>query len=135
MGYWRIRTFPLLVNFNLLTLVDDFSAIYTVWKVSKYGVFSDLYFPAFELNTERSGVSLHIQSECGKTRTRKNSVFGLFSSRDIYKNCLVMQKLAGYVIGNVFHIAKLCEPHLYSVSFKNVWLRHGISKTLEVLLL
>ena len=30
--------------------------------------FSGLYFPAFELNTERS---LHIQSECGKIRTRK----------------------------------------------------------------
>ena len=47
-----------------------------------------------------------------------------------------MQKLAGYVIWKyVFHIAKLCEPHLYSVSFKNVWLRYGISKTVEVLLL
>ena len=52
----------------------------TEWKVSKYGVFSDPYFPAFGTNTERYGVSLFIQSECGKTRTRKNSVFGYFSS-------------------------------------------------------
>ena len=29
------------------------------------------YFPAFELNTERYSVSLLIQSECGKTGTRK----------------------------------------------------------------
>ena len=32
--------------------------------------FSDLYFPAFGLNRERYSVSLHIQSECGKIRTR-----------------------------------------------------------------
>ena len=28
------------------------------------------HFPIFELNTERYGVSLRIQSECGKMRTR-----------------------------------------------------------------
>ena len=33
--------------------------------------FSGPYFPAFGLNTERYGVSLPIQSECGKIRTRK----------------------------------------------------------------
>ena len=32
--------------------------------------YSGPYFPAFGLNTERYGVSLHIQSECGKMRTR-----------------------------------------------------------------
>ena len=47
----------------------------TAWKVSKYGVFSGPYFPAFGLNTD---VSLRIQSECGKIQTRKNSVFGHF---------------------------------------------------------
>ena len=51
----------------------------TVWKVSKYGVFSSPYFPAFGLNTERYKVPLRIQSECGKIRTRKNSVYGHFS--------------------------------------------------------
>ena len=39
--------------------------------MSKYGVFSDQYFPAFGLNTERY--------ECGKLRTKKDSVFGHFS--------------------------------------------------------
>ena len=32
--------------------------------------YSGPYFPAFGLNTERYGVSLRIQSECGKIRTR-----------------------------------------------------------------
>ena len=39
--------------------------------MSKYGVFSAAYFPAFALNTERYEVSLCIQSKCGKIRTRK----------------------------------------------------------------
>ena len=44
----------------------------TAWKLSKYGVFSSPYFPAFGLNTERYEV-------CGKIRTRKNSLFGHIS--------------------------------------------------------
>ena len=36
----------------------------TVWKVSKYGVFSGPYFPTFGLNTERYSVYLRIQSKC-----------------------------------------------------------------------
>ena len=50
--------------------------------MSKYGVFSGPYFPAFGLNTERYEVSLRIQSECGKIRTRKISVPGHFSRSD-----------------------------------------------------
>ena len=41
----------------------------TAWKLSKYGVFSGSYFPAFGLNTERHSVSHCIQSKCGKIRT------------------------------------------------------------------
>ena len=52
--------------------------------MSKYGVFSDLYFPAFGLNTERYWVSLRIQSECRKIRTRKNSEFGYFPRSAAY---------------------------------------------------
>ena len=40
-------------------------------NVSKYGVFPGPYFPAFGLNTEKYFVSLRIQSECGKIRTKK----------------------------------------------------------------
>ena len=63
----------------------------TAWKVSKYGVFAvlvifysrlkiarifpGLYLPVFGLNTEIYGVIVLIQSEYGKMRTRKNSVF------------------------------------------------------------
>ena len=43
--------------------------------MSKYGVFSGSYFPAFRLNTERYGVNFCIQSEYGKIRTIKISVF------------------------------------------------------------
>ena len=53
--------------------------MYTVWKVSKYGDFSGPYFLVFGLNTERSSVSLHMQSKCGKISTRKKPVFGHFS--------------------------------------------------------
>ena len=41
--------------------------------------YSGPYFPAFGLNTERYFVSLRIQSEWRKIRTRKSSVFGQFS--------------------------------------------------------
>ena len=41
-------------------------------------------FPAFGLNAERYKVSLRIQSECGKIRTRKNPVSGHFSRSDSY---------------------------------------------------
>ena len=58
--------------------VLSLAIICIAWKVSKYGVFSGLYFAAFGLNTENYGVNLRIQSECGKIRTRKNSAFGYF---------------------------------------------------------
>ena len=51
----------------------------TTEKVSKYGAISGLHFPTFGLNTERYEVSVRIQSECGKIRTRNSSVFGHFS--------------------------------------------------------
>ena len=56
----------------------------TAWKVSKYGVFSAPYFPAFGTNTERYSVSLRIHSKCGEIPTRQNSVFGHFSRSGHY---------------------------------------------------
>ena len=38
------------------------SLYYTVWKVSKYGVFSGPYFPVFGMNTEIYGVSFNWNS-------------------------------------------------------------------------
>ena len=43
-------------------------------KCPKNGVFSGPYFPVFVLNEEIYSGSLHIQFECRKIRTRKNSV-------------------------------------------------------------
>ena len=53
-----------------------FTVLILVWslycvKSLRIRNFSDPNFPAFGLNTERYGVSLRIQSECGKIRTRK----------------------------------------------------------------
>ena len=61
-------------------------------NVSKYGLFSGLYFPAFGLNMERYEVSLCVQSECRKMQTRKNSVFGHFShSEKVKKTSKIVQ--------------------------------------------
>ena len=59
---------------------------FTAWKVSKNGVMSGPYFPAFGLHTERCFVSPRIQSECGKIRTRNNSLFGQFSCSAFFIN-------------------------------------------------
>ena len=52
--------------------------------------FSGPYFPAFGLNTERYSVSLHIQSKCGKIRTKKtpntNTFYTVFFIIDIIQN-------------------------------------------------
>ena len=45
--------------------------------------FSGTYFPASGLNTGRSSVSLRIQSECGKKRTRKTSNTDTFLALEI----------------------------------------------------
>ena len=60
--------------------------------MSKYGVISGPYFPAFGLNMERYKVSLCIQSECGKIRTRNNSVVGHFSRSDVEHGFRTSQK-------------------------------------------
>ena len=60
----------------------------TAQKVSKYEVFSGLYFSVFGLNTEIYSVNIHIQSKYGKIRTRENSIFE-HSSRSVERNyCL-----------------------------------------------
>ena len=51
------------------------------------------YFPAFGLNTKRYFVSLRIQSEWGKIRTRENSVFGHFSRSVFNRNIFTSQFL------------------------------------------
>ena len=65
--------------------------INNAWILSKYGVFSSPYFPAFGLNTEICSVSPRIQSECGKIHTRKNSIFRHFSLSE-WKPCLTLSE-------------------------------------------
>ena len=67
------------------------------------GDISGPYFPAFGLNTERYEVSLSIQSECGKIRTRINSIF--------FRRALANHKL-----------------HIYNVFDRYIYLRCIISK-------
>ena len=74
---------------------------HTAWKATKDAVFSGPYFPEFRLNTERYGVSLRIQSECGIIQTRKNFVFGHFSrsvsGRKLIKD-YIMTKKCGFIL-------------------------------------
>ena len=55
----------------------------TAQILSKYRVFSGLYFPVFGIRTEV--YSVHIQSESGKIRTRKDYVFAQFLYSGYYK--------------------------------------------------
>ena len=54
--------------FSYFTLVKENTQCV---KSVRIRCFSGPYFPAFGQNTERYGVSLQIQSECGKIRTKK----------------------------------------------------------------
>ena len=49
----------------------------------RIGSFSGPYFPAFGMNTERYSVSLRIQYDCGKIRTRKTPNMDTFHAVSI----------------------------------------------------
>ena len=52
------------MHFIKLSNILDFIKRVRIWS------YSGPHFPAFGLNTERYGVSLRVQSKCGKIRTR-----------------------------------------------------------------
>ena len=58
----------------------------TAWKVSKYGVFSGYNIISLSCHEQvsLSKFLVLIQSECGKIRTRINSVFGYFSRNVVF---------------------------------------------------
>ena len=89
--------------------------------MSKYGVFCGTYFPAFRLIY---GVNLRIQSECAKIRTRKNSVFGLFSRsvniRLIYIHTYI------YIYPHVFLITWQGDFNIFFMHAKLFFTRAGI---------
>ena len=86
MSIRRIYSTPVILQVTPTAVsVGAESQIFHFWT-SKHCVksvqirsFSGPYFPPLGLDMERYGVSLRIQSECGKIRTRKNSVFRHFS--------------------------------------------------------
>ena len=64
------------------------------------------HFPVVGLNTERYGISLRIQSEYRKIRTRNNSVFGHFSRirSEIWRQALKnLTKISVFETGIVFN--------------------------------
>ena len=70
--FFHSATFSLQYSFRY------FSSPHCVKRVLIQGYF-DPYFPAFELNTERCSVSLSVQPECGKIRTRITPNMDTFS--------------------------------------------------------
>ena len=62
-------------------------------------------FFGIRTNTERYGISLGIQSECGKIRTRENSVFGQWIIPKLCGNCEFLK---------IFHNKKLSEMTVLS---------------------
>ena len=100
--------------------------------MSKYGVFSGPYFPVFGLNKERYSVSLRIQSECGKIRTRRNSVFRHFlrserpdiqgewfkASTKVMKRLCMMLVLApmDHILNQIFKMKY--EMDVYGIEFE-----------------
>ena len=87
----------------------------------KYGFFSGLYFPAFGRNTERYGVSLRIQSESGKIRIRRNSVFGHFPCSD---KTLIEERNATY---KIYRHNKDIRDLIYHLQF----LQESLSTSIE----
>ena len=82
--YW-IKYFKIGLKIGLKILWDDIFIIMFYLEVSHIEIleikcpYSELFwsvfsphFPAFKVNTDRYGVSLRIQSECGKMWNRKN---------------------------------------------------------------
>ena len=53
------------------------------------------YFPVFRLNMERYGISLRIQSECGKIRTKKTPNKDTFHA--VADNCIIDKILGEYL--------------------------------------
>ena len=88
----------------------------TAWKVTKYRVISDPYFPVFRLNTQIYKVNLRIHSEYRKIRTRNNPVSERFS----HSARGYMQKFAKkafYWIRNSMHAwRKTGENHIWCLT-------------------
>ena len=112
----------------------------TVWNVSKYRVLSSPYFPAFRLNMKRYFVSLRIQSEDGKIRTRKTPYLDTFHAVNPIEKSLNLQLNSYYYFsmtfwsdlvlgssGNLVIRSFSMKPIIRS-SHREVFLRKGVLK-------
>ena len=72
--------------------------------------FSDPYFPAFGLNTERYSVSLRILSKCGKMRSRKtpnmNTFHAVCFSQFFWKSVIILTDVRKILIYNLLKYLK-----------------------------
>ena len=76
-----LSSFSGFMNSNNFTVTIDIqvSRPFTVWKVSKYGVFSGLYFPTFGLDTERYSISPYSVWMRENTEQKKLRIWTLFT--------------------------------------------------------
>ena len=81
--FWVFVSFLRVIPSLLSTILYHFSVFHCVKSV-RIRSYSDPYFTAFGLNTERYGVYLHIQSACGKIPTRITPNKGTFHSVFIF---------------------------------------------------
>ena len=67
--------------------------VLTALKNVRIRCYSGPHFPAFGLNSERYRVSLHIQSECGKMRTRRTPNTDTFHAVSISRFKYTMEQV------------------------------------------
>ena len=76
-------------NWGIMKLIMKTIIHFKTVKSTRVRRFTGPYFSAFGLNTERYGVSIRIQSECGKIRTRKTpntETFHTLQMKDYFQN-------------------------------------------------
>ena len=82
-SFWSFLDFLIVLfkalHFFVFVFIFRHNKNFNVWKVSRYGVFSALYFPVFKLNTDILFADLCIQSKYGKKQDHRDSVIGNFS--------------------------------------------------------
>ena len=86
----------------------------TVWKKSKYGIFSGPHFSVCGVNSEIYFVSLRIQSEYGKIWIRKNCIWTLFtqcSPVNILMESIFVEKM--WIINQFYFVSNEIATHIF----------------------
>ena len=85
-------------------------------KIVRIWGFSGPYFPALGLNMEKYGVSLHIQPECRKIRTRKTP------NMDTFHAVQVAQKMIQQLQHPIFFLLQMISRGVFK-SFQQKYLK------------